>query len=171
MRHRLLGLGAAALDQDNKNNHKQHTRNNLDNRRTTHSNSLSCNSIRNSLPGLSGTWPMPGASAARSSVHKHCLPAGAFNSTVQMMRPRPPDYLVLVRRRWIRTIRITTNSTPATTWIIAVLLIATPFLATAYVIAPRPERNMADAGRQCGEISSPHIRVLASSADNGTTPP
>jgi hypothetical protein len=30
---------------------------------------------------------------------------------------------------------------------------------------------MADAGRHCGEISSPHIRVLASGADNGTTPP
>jgi hypothetical protein len=35
----LLGPCAAALDQDNENNDKQHTGNNLDNRRTTHSNS------------------------------------------------------------------------------------------------------------------------------------
>jgi hypothetical protein len=51
----LLDLCAAALDQDNQNNDKQHTRNNLDNRRTTHSFSLSYSNLRDSLPGLSGT--------------------------------------------------------------------------------------------------------------------
>jgi hypothetical protein len=40
--------------------------------------------------------------------------------------PPNPDYFVLVRRRWIKTMRITTNNTPATTWIIVVLPIAIP---------------------------------------------
>jgi hypothetical protein len=76
----LLRPRAPALDQNNKNNDKKHTGNNLDDRRTTHSSSLSCSEMIDSLPGLSETLSTPGANAARSPVRETLIAKQAHST-------------------------------------------------------------------------------------------
>jgi hypothetical protein len=121
----LLDPRAAALDQNNQNDDKQHTCNNLDNRGVVHPNPLPFNGFFLAFPVSTGPAPHPAPKAMRFRPADCELPgeARAF-SRAPPEHLRIPHYLTRVRRRWIKTIRTMTNSTPATTWIIVVLSIS-----------------------------------------------